>query len=271
MFEQRSNSKGNQSKYLEDGYWFKEDFLGYEALSEYVVSSLLRKSTVTDYVEYSIRFADSKRRRVVECRSKNFLLEGEKEITLPKLFQIYLGIDLYLEIENPMLSTEDCFKYIVDNMESITGLKDIGKYITGIIELDAFFLNEDRHLSNISVLYNERYNQFRLAPIYDFGGSLFSDTSISYDLDLSVVDCLSKIKAKPVSPDFVEQVDACRSLWGSQVKFYFTKSGIDKVLYEAAKFYNDSVIDRVNKTLYLQMDKHSDMFIKDFMGFIDSV
>lgn len=41
-------------------------------------------------------------------------------------------------------------------MENYTGLKDFGVYLTKILEMDVFFLNEDRHTNNIAVIYDER-------------------------------------------------------------------------------------------------------------------
>ena len=45
-----TSSKGNQNKWCKNGKWYKVDGLGYEALSEVVVSHLLRKSTITSFV-----------------------------------------------------------------------------------------------------------------------------------------------------------------------------------------------------------------------------
>ena len=38
----RQSSKGNQLKWETDGIWYKADYMGYEGLSEYVVSELLK-------------------------------------------------------------------------------------------------------------------------------------------------------------------------------------------------------------------------------------
>lgn len=40
------SSKGNQFKWFEDDFWYKADYLGYEALSEFLISRLLQKSNV---------------------------------------------------------------------------------------------------------------------------------------------------------------------------------------------------------------------------------
>ena len=44
----RKSSKGNQLKFERDGIWYKADNLGYEGLSEYVVSELLKLSSLRE-------------------------------------------------------------------------------------------------------------------------------------------------------------------------------------------------------------------------------
>ena len=46
--ENRKSSKGNQLKWEDQGIWYKADNLGYEGLSEYLVSNLLIHSTLVD-------------------------------------------------------------------------------------------------------------------------------------------------------------------------------------------------------------------------------
>ena len=38
----RQSSKGNQLKWEKNGFWYKADRTGYEGLSEYVISHLLK-------------------------------------------------------------------------------------------------------------------------------------------------------------------------------------------------------------------------------------
>ncbi len=45
--ENRQSSKGNQLKWYNGGKWYKADYTGYEGLAEYVVSHLLRLSTLS--------------------------------------------------------------------------------------------------------------------------------------------------------------------------------------------------------------------------------
>ena len=54
--QDRQSSKGNQLKFERDGIWYKADYLGYEGLSEYVVSKLLSHSSLSndEYVDYEL-------------------------------------------------------------------------------------------------------------------------------------------------------------------------------------------------------------------------
>ena len=49
----RESSKGNQLKFSLDGIWYKTDYMGYEGLSEYVISKLLAFSDLhpDEYVD----------------------------------------------------------------------------------------------------------------------------------------------------------------------------------------------------------------------------
>nr|WP_297704279.1 hypothetical protein [uncultured Butyrivibrio sp.] len=45
--ENRKSSKGNQLKFERDGIWYKADNMGYEGLSECIVSALIEHSTLS--------------------------------------------------------------------------------------------------------------------------------------------------------------------------------------------------------------------------------
>ena len=48
-------------------------------------------------------------------------------------------------------------QYLVTQVEEITKIDNFGAYLTAMLEIDAFFMNEDRHTNNIAVIYNETY------------------------------------------------------------------------------------------------------------------
>ena len=59
----RHSSKGNQLKWECDGVWYKADYTGYEGLAEYVISQLLKKSTLdkNEFVVYELEQIKYKR------------------------------------------------------------------------------------------------------------------------------------------------------------------------------------------------------------------
>ena len=106
-------------------------------------------------------------------------------------------------------------------MERTTGLTGAGEYLTLLLELDAFFLNEDRHTNNLAVIRNEKTMEFRYCPIFDNGLALLSDLN-DYSLDQDIYDCIGRVPAKPFSRFFEEQVDAAEELYGMQLHFSFS-------------------------------------------------
>ena len=71
LFEQderkneRQSSKGNQLKWENGGLWYKADYTGYEGLAEYVISHLLKKSSLKNeqYVVYDLEGRSSRSTR----------------------------------------------------------------------------------------------------------------------------------------------------------------------------------------------------------------
>ena len=67
--------------------------------------------------------------------SNNFLKDGWKIITLERLFQNFYGRSLHNAIWTIHDRTER-LKFIVDNVEKITGLSDFGKYMNKLLTID---------------------------------------------------------------------------------------------------------------------------------------
>ena len=174
--------------------------MGYEGLCEVVISKLLEKSNIENYVPYfpvRITFDGkemngcysreplkipcraevrkiygrilSKRRRYTDvyqgvlaklCRedfvlmcgrellevpSNNFRKKNESIVTLEHLSKQWLANSFageLLKYEEP----KDKIMHTVDFVEKVTKLEGVGEYLTTMLELDAFFLNEDRHI-----------------------------------------------------------------------------------------------------------------------------
>lgn len=80
----KNSSKGNQLKWSDNENWYKADFLGYEALSEYVVSHLLNQTSVPEHVAYELTRLSYQNKDYTGCVCKTFLKEGQEVITLEK-------------------------------------------------------------------------------------------------------------------------------------------------------------------------------------------
>mgnify|MGYP007020121675 FL=1 len=86
-------------------------------------------------------------------KSRNFLYDDWQIITLERLFQNFFQKSLYQAVWHIQSSVKDRFEFLVTQVERITGLKDFGIYLNKLLTIDALFVNEDRHMHNIEVLF----------------------------------------------------------------------------------------------------------------------
>lgn len=251
-------SKGNQPKWHIGEQWYKADHMGYEALSEYVVSKLLEKSNVEEFVKYDLIKINYDNKESIGCVSKNFKTANEMLVPIEKLHRQYFGIGIAKAIAKRE-SIKDKISYTVNFIEEITGLENAGKYFTVMLAIDAFFLNEDRHTNNIAVLRDEKTKIYRLAPVFDNGLSLLSDTN-DYLLDDDVYNNIRKVKAKPFDISFDEQLNAAEEIYGAYLKFNFTRNDIYEIMDELKNIYDEKIVYRVEKILLEQMRKYQYFF-----------
>lgn len=254
------SSKGDQPKWLIKNQYYKADHMGYESLSEYLVSELLKSSNITNFVEYTPVTIKYNGKELIGCESKNFLKKGEELFTFERLHRAYTGKELYKTVWQ-MNDVKDRIVYTVDFIEKVTDLKNVGEYLTAIAEIDMLFLNEDRHFNNLSVIRNQK-NEFRLSPIFDNGLSFLSDTKIDYPLGTDIYQAISKIKAKPFSTDFDTQTDILEQLYGTQLTICTDKNQIRELIDDLTEFYPADIISRVTTIVLEQMRRYGIYFSK---------
>ena len=153
-------------------------------------------------------------------------------------------------------SIAERIRFLADQLENMTGIQNFGAYLTAMLEIDAFFLNEDRHTNNIAVLYDTETEQYSLSPLFDQGLCLFADTSNDYPLDLPMDVCMERIEAKPFSSDFDTQLDAAEELYGIQLHFSFTTKDVCTELASLADYYPLEIRQRVEQIIRRQMRKY---------------
>ena len=267
LFEQdirkndRQSSKGNQLKWENQGIWYKADYTGYEGLAEYVISHLLKKSTLLEdeFVVYNLEEIRYKATTYTGVRSDNFLQDDWQLITLERLFQQFFGQSLYKAIYK-IEGNENRLLFLTDQVDRMTGLKNFGIYLNKLFTIDAFFLNEDRHTHNIAVLMNSK-GEFSYCPIFDNGAGLLSDLQMDYPLGNDVYDLMQQAKAKTICQDFDEQLDLSEKLYGGNLKFTFTKDDVGRIL-DKANIYSEEIRRRVEDLLFEQMRKYKYIFTR---------
>ncbi len=267
LFEQdirtseRQSSKGNQLKWENKGIWYKADYTGYEGLVEYVISHLLKKSSLQDeeYVLYDLEKIRYKNQIYNGAKSHNFLEDGWQLITLERLFKNFTGESLYQSVYR-IKDHENRLKFLVNQVERMTGLRGFGIYMNKLLTLDALFLNEDRHMHNIAVLMNDK-GEFAYCPIFDNGAALLADTKMDYPLGDSVNDLIGQARAKTFSLNFEEQLEVSEMLYGTHLKFSFTEQDVNELL-EAVEAYSEEEKIRVKEIIRYQSRKYTYLFSK---------
>lgn len=192
-----SYSKGNQTKFISEGYFYKEDMMGYESISEVLVSELLSYTSGVSFIDYLLEEVHYEGKIMYCCKSKVYTSEGESFVSLYRLLQIFNGVEGLKRTKG-----RESVDYVIDFVKRTVNL-DIHKYLSQMIILDAIILNEDRHLNNICFIY--RNGVYKVAPLFDNGLSLLSDLN-DYPLDGNILRLIRKVKAKPFSTSFSTQV-----------------------------------------------------------------
>ena len=248
------SSKGNQEKWQEGGRWYKLDQFGYEGLAETVISRLLERSSIeTDtpfrFVRYRIERMNVHGRDRNGCSSANFLQPGESIITLSHLFKRQ-GLPLKDALTR-LPSDKKRIEWLAEETKSLTGLDQFPQYLTLLFEVDALFLNDDRHLNNIAVL--ERNGRFDYCPVFDNGAGLLSNVQTA-PMDIDPKALIRSAKARPFNTTFNRQVIHARNLFGPQLRIpRFTEEDIRRELEEPLSYYAQRdrgiISDRVCQTI----------------------
>ncbi len=248
-----TSSKGNQEKWfdIDTNKWYKLDQFGYEALTETIISKLLEKSNIEcetpfSYARYEMERLNVHGRDRTGCSSKNFLKDDESIITLSHLLSRQLGTSLKEKLEK-LSSDKKRIQYLAEATAEYTGLKEFPQYLTLLFEVDALFLNDDRHLNNIAVI--EKKGKFNYCPIFDNGAGLLSNVQFS-PMDIAPQSIIKDLLARPFNTSFTRQMNTIKNLYGRQLKIpKFTAKEIVKELEPLLEYYAERdrglIADRV--------------------------
>ena len=253
------SSKGNQFKWEREGVWYKADYTGYEGLAEYMVSGLLQYSNLEEmeFIQYQTEEIGYKKAVYRGCKSQNFLPDGWQLITLERLFKNFYGQSFYQSLYKiERVQKRACF--LVDQVELMTGLKEFGSYLCRLLTIDALFLNEDRHMHNIAVLL-DRDGHYHYCPVFDNGCALLSDTQMDYPMGEDIITLIPQVRAKTLSRNFMEQLEAVEALYGQSLKFSYSIKEIEMLL-EKEPYYPEEIKIRVRDILLQQRRTYQYLF-----------
>ena len=188
----KSSSDGSQAKYYSDSKWYKIDYFGGEAESEYLASLLLACTDLDkeSYVSYKKVLINGQ----VGCVSKDFRTNNEEEfVTFYRLYKNIYGRDLATVTSR--MDYDDAITYVIGFVKKETGL-DVTTYLANTFWLDSIILNTDRHFNNYGIIMSGE--GYREAPIFDNGKSLLTGESIDLR-GVSISDAVKKVYSKSFS------------------------------------------------------------------------
>lgn len=235
-----TSSKGNQEKWLEDGYWYKLDQFGYEALAEVMTSKLLEfsnieKETPFTFVRYEMQIINLHGFKRVACVSKNFLKKNQSIITVSALFKKCYNVSIKRKLAS-LQSDKKRIEYLANTVSEITGLKDFPKYLTLLFEIDSLILNDDRHLNNIAVI--REGNKYDYCPVFDNGAGLLSNMQILRN-DIEPKSLMKSLTASPFGMTFNRELKTTRALFGSVLELpHFSRDKLREMLSPMLEYYS---------------------------------
>ena len=192
---------GDQIKWTDGRYHYKQDkFLG-EAMSEYLCSLFLQASNCPiPYIPYRLDSNPS------VCKSPSykpnftfisFYSIVRREVKKGNIEKVN-SLERWEKLVWRRLSSVDKVEYVCSLFKKLgVSRNDTITYLTCMVELDTLVLNIDRHLNNFGVRYNRSRNSYEPMFLFDNGISLCVGNGI-FD-SLANMRNTRKVKMQPFS------------------------------------------------------------------------
>ncbi len=235
----------------------------YNGIDEAATEYFARKINGEKWEDCAYNPSTDALQKITDSMTKYTGVNGEEV-----LMKTYTGEnkDLFKNVYNESLTSvlwhmsdvKERLEFLVNAIKNITGLNNWGEYICRLFTIDAFFLNEDRHMHNIAVLMNGK-GDYKYCPVFDNGAGLLSDTTMDYPMEQDIYHMISEVKSKSVSQNFDEQLDVAENLYGQNLQFLFTKKNVSDIVNNA-DMYPPEERKRVELIIYSQMNKYKYLF-----------
>ena len=186
------------------------------------------------------------------CITESYLNENDIEISVCKIYD-FLKMNIPLNID-----TRIVINTIIDGIVKYSHLSrdSVISYIYSMTLFDFLICNDDRHLNNFGLIYNEKTKQFRFAPLYDHGETFFRT-----DATLTMKEYETKVRRFKSKPFSTSQVKNLGDLSVSKQVFLIML----KNLGSKQKIIDSDIKDGHKLTIIRQFNNLCDLFnIKDY-------
>lgn len=203
MNRRNTSLRGNQEKWHDyDGYWYKRDMFGGEAVTEHIITCFLKSINFHYMIDYYLTTSEH------VCKSDDFHY-GDEVLTFDWMLKRLYNDKKYEEIINRPFNE----KSIEENIDFIVGvIENFGEidknstkeYLRELFYIDALVCNEDRHFNNFGVIKSSFDGSISMIPFFDFGLSLgvYHDfTQIKKKEDTTIEDLKKGILLDPFDYD----------------------------------------------------------------------
>lgn len=217
-----SSFDGAQPKWFSDGYWYKRDLRGGEAVAETLVSLFLSSClNITEFEAGFVAYGVSPKDGRV-CYSYSFLKEGETFIPL------YSAIKSLNPKWTEYTDFEGKLEYVDSVYREVLGYS-CKRWLFRVLTLDVMFRNTDRHLSNLGFIA-DRQGNLRLAPIFDNGLALGVSEGAYFDLSNTISGLGFRVKPYELTVKYLSKYINPNYFAFSVVKFidYFKREKVPK-------------------------------------------
>ena len=192
--------KGDQLKWGDERYFYKQDKFKGEAVAEYLCSLFLQASNChIPYIPYRLSGSPS------VCKSTNykpnftfvpFYKIVEREVRLGEIDKVN-SMSKWVKRWS-RLSSVDKVEYVCSAFRKLgVSRNDTLDYLTYMVELDTLVLNIDRHLNNFGLRYNLSKRTYEPMFLFDQGISLCVGEGV-FD-SLANMCSTRKVKMQPFS------------------------------------------------------------------------
>lgn len=233
---------GTQPKRIIDGRYFKQDTMGYESVSEAIISELEHYILDIDFVDYEMGICHTSLGILYGCYSEDFKRGGYSELSLYKIIDN--------EEYSCLGSAKEKLEYIESKVSKICGY-GVHEWLGKHILLDAITLNPDRHLNNFILL--RKGNKCIYGPIMDNGLGLLSNIE-EFPMNIRNINTyLSSVSSKPFTRRFSNQVKLFDDIDRLQINMSGFKNKLDLVWDNVP--FKVECFKRAKKILLRQLEK----------------